>query len=333
MIMTRILVLVFIMVSMLLPAGCTTGEPEGKLDTVRLVGTIGPLSIPLAYMVENDVLADIAEETTLAVWSTPAQLQAIIAGGQGHFFSLPVNSAATFYNKGIDIKLLDCSIWNILFAISNDPDIESAADLAGKRVLVPYQGAVPDAIFQYALNGQGVNPVTGIDIVYAPDPVQASQLLLSGQEHYALLSEPSATSVIKKAGESGITLYRNLDMNTEWQKASGGKSRPAIAGTVALGDIAENRHVVERFREEYRKAIDWMLDNPQQAGEIGARVLAEQGFTAAVLTESMQNIDWDYVTADKAYEDIVDYFSALMELSPDYIGGKLPDDAFYYGRN
>jgi NitT/TauT family transport system substrate-binding protein len=227
--------------------------------------------------------------------------------------------------------LLDCSIWNILFVVSDDPDIESVTDLAGKTVVVPYQGAVPDAIFRYVLANQGVDPETDIDIYYAPDPVQASQLLLSGQEHYALLSEPSATSVLRRASASGITLYHNLNMGTEWEIATGGNSRSAIAGTVVLGDMAGNDEGVRRFREEYEKAIEWMLDNPEEAGELGARVLAEQGFTAEVLTESMQNIDWDYVPAEDARTDIQRFFEAMAELSPDYIGGELPDDAFYYG--
>ena len=45
----------------------------------------------------------------------------------------------------------------------------------------------------------------------------------------------------------------------------------------------------------------------------------------------MQNITWEYVPAEEARNDIQDFFTALMGLSPDYIGGKLPDDAFYYG--
>lgn len=320
--------IIVLLISLL--AGCSSGEGE-KLDTVRLVGTIGPLSIPLAYMAENNILGDVAQETTLTIWSTPTQLQAIIAGGQGDFLSLPTTSAATFFNRGIDLQLLDCSIWNILFLVSTDPDIGSAADLAGKRAVVPYQGAVPDAVFRYVLAGEGVDPETDIDIYYAPDPVQASQLLLSGQEQFALLSEPSATSVLNRAAASGVSLYRNLNMGDEWQIASSGESRSAIAGTVVLGTMKENNEVVRRFREEYEKAIAWMLDNPEEAGEIGARVLAEQGFTAEVLTESMQHITWENISAGDARDDIQDFFNALMELSPDYIGGKLPDDAFYYG--
>jgi len=313
-------------------SGCGNGSPPPqKLQNLRLVGTIGPLSIPLAYMVENNVFESVAERVTLETWATPQQLQAIIAGGQADFVSLPTNTAATFYNRGISLKLIDCSIWNILFLISTDPHVFSAADLVGKRVVVPYQAAVPDAIFRYVLMKQGIDPDRDIDIYYAPDPVQASQLLLSGQEHYALLSEPSATSVIMRAEATGLTVYRNLDMNRVWQAASLGESQSAIAGTIALGDMAENDTVTRLFVEEYRKAVAWLLDNPEEAGELGARVLADQGFTAPVLTESLKSIDWRFVAASDGRDDIEGFFKALMEINANYTGGQLPDNAFYYG--
>ena len=324
---------VFIITTLILiTGGCTSEEPAEKLSEVRLVGTMGPLSIPLAYMVENNVMESVAETTTMEIWATPVQLQAIIGSGQAEFMSLPTNSAATFYNKDIQLKLLDCSIWNILFLVSTDPTIATIEDLAGKRVVVPYQGAVPDAIFRYNLTKHGINPDTDIELYYAPDPVQASQSLLSGQETCALLSEPSATSVIKKGAESGLTIYRNLDMNHAWQSASDGSSRSAIAGTVALNDMAENDEVIDVFMTEYEKAVEWMLAHPREAGELGARVLEEQGFSAAVLTESLENIDWDFSPASDVRDDIEHYFNALMELSPDFTGGTLPDEDFYYGR-
>jgi NitT/TauT family transport system substrate-binding protein len=312
------------------PATSASPTPTPKVETIRLVGTIGPLTIPLAYIQQNNLLASVANKTTLDIWATPTQLQAIIAGGQGDFVSLPTNSSATFYNKGVPLQLLDASIWNILFLVSSDPNIKSITDLKGKTVAVPYQGAIPDAMFRYVLQKQGINPDTDINLFYATDPVQASQLLLAGQYQYVLLSEPSATQVILKAQGTATLLYRALNMQTEWQKASGGKNSTPIAGTVVLGAMKNRPEVVREFLTQYQKAIQWMLANPAQAGQVGAAALSQQGFTAEVLTESMKNIDWRFVTAPNARPDIESFFNALSQVSPNFIGGKLPDDAFYY---
>jgi NitT/TauT family transport system substrate-binding protein len=313
---------------------CTACEsapaPTNKLDNIRLVGTIGPLSLPLAYMVENNVLASVAEKTTLSIWANPTQLQAIISGGQGDFVSLPTNSAATFYNRGIDLKLLDVSIWNILYLVTDDGNIASLTDLKDKQVVVPYQGAIPDAMFRYVCQQQGMDPDTDLQIFYAADAVQASQLLLSGQEKYVLLSEPSATAVILNGKNRGLDLTRALNMKTEWEKASGGKNSTPVAGTVVMGQLKDNPTVVTAFAAEYQEAVDWMLANPEEAGKVGAKALAEQGFTAGVLTESLKNIDWKVTAAFDARADLEAFFTALGTVSPNFMGGKLPDPGFYY---
>lgn len=333
---TGLALLLISMVIVLMPSCTPAASPvtPPRLETVRLVGTIGPLSIPLAYMVENRSLAAVSDNTTLTVWANPTQLQAIISGGQGDFVSLPTSSAAIFFNRGVPLQLLDASIWNILYLVTPDKDIKSIEDLRGKRVVVPYRGAIPDAMFQYVSLNAGINPEKDIDFFYAADPIQASQLLLTGQERYVWLSEPSATSVILRAqaapGSQLPVLHRALNMKTEWEKAIGGRSSTPIAGTVVLGGMRDRPDVVETFLTEYQKAVQWMLANPVEAGQLGSRVLAEQGFTAEALTESIENIEWNFIRSGESRPDIEAFFQALTEVSPDYIGGKLPGEGFYF---
>ncbi len=119
------------------------------------------MTIPLAYMVEHNSLGPVANNTTLDIWANPTQLQAIVTSGQGDFIAVPTNSAALYYNRGIALKLLDSSVWNILYLVTTDASIKSAADLKGKKVVVPYQGAVPDAMFRVVLEKEGLDIATG----------------------------------------------------------------------------------------------------------------------------------------------------------------------------
>ncbi len=310
--------------------GRSASGTESKISNIRLVGTIGPMSIPLAYMVEHKSLDSVAEKTTLTIWANPTQLQAIITGTQGDFISMPSNSAAIFYNHGVYLQLLDTSIWNILYLITTDTSISSVSDLKGKRVVVPYQGAIPDAIFRVILEQNDIDLNSDLEIIYAPDPVQGSQLLLTGEEKYAILSEPSVTSVILTGQNSGRMFVRALNMSKELQKITGQATSTPVAGTVVLGNIQNQPDVINVFLKEYEKAVKWMLENPVEAGEIGAKVLVEQGFSAEVLTQSMQNINWEFVPAEEAKSEIEAFFNALSGISSNFIGGKLPDDNFYY---
>jgi NitT/TauT family transport system substrate-binding protein len=311
----------------------SASSPSGTmLDRIRLVGTIGPMSLPLAYMVKNNSLESIARTTSLTLWSNPTQLQAIITSLQGDFVALPTNSSSLYYNKGISLQLLDCSIWNILYLVTEDTGIKSITDLKGKRIVIPYQGAIPDAMFRFVWQQYGLDPDKDIDIYYAPDPVQASQLLLLDQDKYVLLSEPSATSVILNGQANGKKYIRALNMEVEWKKASGTNRSTPIAGTVVLGALKDRPEIINTFINEYQKAVTWIMANPQEAGVIGEKVLADSGFTAPVLSDSMNNISWRFVRSQDARPDIESFFSALSMVSPGFIGGKLPDSGYYYGK-
>ena len=328
------LVLVLFALASILVSACAgqaaSPLPTSRVDNIRLVGTIGPMSIPIQYMVEKNSLASVASKTTLSIWSTPAQLQAIITGTQGDFVSLPSNAAALYYNKGIVLQYLDNSVWNILYLVTPDTAIKSVADLKGKTVLVPYQNAVPDAMFQSLCQQSGLQPGKDITITYAPDPIQASQFLLNGNAKYVLLSEPSATSVILTGANSGMTFVRAVNVGASWRNSKDGRSVTPVAGNIVLGDIKGHPDIVKVFMAEYAKAVSWMLANPDQAGEVGARALAQQGFTAAVLSASSKYTEWRYVRAVDARADLEDFFNTLSGVSPNFIGGKLPDNGFYF---
>jgi NitT/TauT family transport system substrate-binding protein len=263
-----ILALVFtvILISvMALAAGCAdttnqtteTGGVTEKIPHLVLVGPVGPMAIPLAYLIENDKLADIADSYELKFWSASDQLTAYISGAEeGHFLTLPSNSSALLYNKGMDIQMLDISVWGIQYIISNDPEIQSMADLKGREVVIPFKGNVPDLMFRYICQQMNIDTSNDLTIYYANTPQQAAQLMLSGQKSISVLPEPLATQVLMKSSAAGLNLVRSINMQDAWGEASGSDTRVAIAGTIALSSIQENKYAVNRFLEEYSEQLN-----------------------------------------------------------------------------
>ncbi len=98
------------------PEADTPEEPEqpaettGKIDKIVISSPFSPPVMPMAYIVENNMLQDVADETELVVWNNPDQLRAMVTQEQVQFVSVPSNVASTFYNKGTDLKLLRVSI-------------------------------------------------------------------------------------------------------------------------------------------------------------------------------------------------------------------------------
>ena len=301
-----------------------------RVDKLKLVAPPGPMAIPLAYMVANNKLADVATETELVIWENGDQLKAMVAGKQGDFVTMPSNNAAIFYNKGLELRLLNISVWNITYLVTSDEAATSFSDIKGRSLVVPLQGSVPDVMFQYMAAKEGLDPQKDFELRYATDPTQAAQLLLAGQVESAVLSEALSTAVVLQTKDAEKPLRKAFAFDQAWQKASGAAGQPPIAGTCATANVMDKPEVVAAFEREYAAAVAWMLANPEEAGKLVETELPQLGLKAAVMTASLKSITWRYTPAAEARPHLEAFYQALTELSAQVIGGKLPDDAFYY---
>jgi NitT/TauT family transport system substrate-binding protein len=312
----------------------TTSGTSSKLDSLTLVAPPGPMAIPLAYMTVNDKLAEVAEQTELLIWENADQLKAMVAGEQGDFVTMPSNTSAIFYNKGLELQLLDISVWNITYLVTADSRAKSFTDIKGQSLVVSLQGSVPDVMFQYIATKEGLDPQKDFDLQYAVDPTQAAQLLLAGRVENAVLSEALATAAILQTQSTERPLYRAFAFDEAWVQAtgggSGGSALTPIAGTVATASVMDKPEVVAAFQREYEAALDWMLANPEEAGKLVETELPDLGLKASLMTSSLQNITWRFTPAAEARDSLEGFYTALSELSPEVVGGRLPDDGFYY---
>ena len=326
---------------LLLAAGCGSSDNGGatstttvKLDKLTLVAAPGPMAIPLAYLVANDKLAEVADEAELLVWENADQLKAMVAGGEGDFVTVPSNTAAIFYNKGLQLQLLDISVWNITYLVSSDAAAASFTDIKGQSLAVSLQGSPPDVMFQYLATKEGLDPQNDFELRYVTDPTQAAQLLIAGEVKNAVLSEPLATAALLQTKDAETPLSRALAFDVAWTAATGAAAGESaltpIAGMVATGRVMEQPGVIAVFEREYALAVEWMLANPEEAGMLVETELPQLGLKAAVMTASLKNITWKHTPAAEARASLEAFYTALTEISPEFVGGKLPSGAFYY---
>ena len=127
-----------------------------------------------------------------------------------------------------------------------------------------------------------------------------------------------------------IAIVPPLAFDAAWIAATARSEDTPIAGTVALKSVMDKPEVIAAFQREYVAAVKWMLDDREAAGEFVATELPQLGLDAAVMTASLESITWKYTPAEDAMWYLNRFYGRLSELSPEVVGGKLPDDAFYY---
>lgn len=304
-----------------------------KIDKIVIAGPFASVSHPILHMIETNALSDVADKVEFRLWKNPDELRAIAIKGGADFIAIPTNTAAILHNKGVDIKLLNVSVWGILGMISRDDSLKSLKDFKGKKIAVPFRADMPDIVFKQLLKKEGLDPQKDFELVYVASPVDAMQMLIMRRVDHALLAEPAISIALRKTKSFPVSLvapdlFRSVDLQKEWAKVFGTNGDIPQAGIAVMGNM-KDAHVIERFNEEYKKSLAWYKANPKQAGALVVKtldMLREDG-----VSDSIDHVRLKDVSAKDAKKELEFFFDILKAEDPKSVGEKLPQDSFYYG--
>lgn len=304
---------------------------QEKIKKLILAGPKSSVTHPMTYMIEAGLLDHVAEEVELVIWDNPDQLRSLIAGNQAHFTALPSYVAAMFANKGVPVRLLNISTWGILYIVSSDGEIKTISDLKGEEISMPFRNDMPDLVFKVLARKQGLDPATDFTLKYRTNLPAVVQDILSGKVKHGLLAEPLVSVALMRSSMmegKAPKLYRAVSLQEEWGKVYNRKAQIPQAGIAATPMITGNPEVVEAFQMAYEEAIAWSKSNPEEAGKIVEKHIS--GLKAKPVAISIRNAGLKFVSAEDAREEIEHFYTVLKSLNPAKIGGRLPDDDFYW---
>lgn len=308
-------------------------QAQEKISKLVLSGPFAAVSYPLIHMVETGALEDIAENIEFVVWKNPDQLRATVVGNKADFIAMPSNVAANLYNRGVELELLNISVWGVLWMVSREDGLKTLADFKGKEIAIPFRSDMPDIVFSRLVKNQGLDPKKDFTLRYVSNPLDAMQLLITRRVDHALLAEPAISMALRKTQSFPLKiiapdLYRSVDLQKEWGRQFERESLIPQAGMVALEATLKKPDLIERFNKEYAESLQWCLDNPEKAGEMVANYI--DLLTPEAVADSLAITIVKNVTAIEAREETEFFFNQMMNETPALIGGKLPDDNFYY---
>lgn len=302
------------------------------LERLVLAGPPASVSYPLIHMLESGALADLAQDVEFVLWTNPDQLRALVVGGQADFIATPTNVAANLYNRGADISLLNVSGWGSLWMVSRSPDMQTLADFKGMEVAIPFRADMPDIVFSFLAEQQGLDPARDFSIRYTSTPLDALQLLIMRQVDHALLAEPAVSMALRKTRSFPVSLvapelFRSVNLQQEWGRLQGSETRMPQAGLAASGSVRGNQHVVQRIEQAYALSNAWCFDHPLACGEMVAGHI--DMLSADAVADSLGAVPRYYASAAQARPELEAFFQLLLDRQPASVGGKLPDAGFY----
>ncbi len=307
-------------------------QADEKVDKIIIAGPFATVSHPILHMIERGALRDVAKKVEFRLWKNPDELRAIVIKGDVDFVAIPTNTAAILNNKGVDVKLLNVSIWGILGMISRDDNLKTLKSYKGKKIVVPFRADMPDIVLMQLLKKQGLDPKKDFELVYVSNPMDAMQMLIMRRVDHALLAEPAISMALRKTKSFPISviapdLYRSVDLQKEWAEVFNTDAEVPQAGMAVLPRM-NNKLIISRFLQEYDKSLSWYKSHPKEAGELVVKTLPM--LNADGVADSIPHVNLKNVSAVDSKEKLEFFFDVLKAEDPKSIGGKLPQDSFYY---
>jgi NitT/TauT family transport system substrate-binding protein len=165
-----------------------------------------------------------------------------------------------------------------------------------------------------------------MQMTYVQTPMEAAQLLAAGRATTAILSEPPATAAIMMAAKEGKTLKRAFDLNEVWGKHKG-KARIPMAGIALHASLVDEApELMAALKAGLVPAKTRVLADPAAAAKLAERTMEMR---PQIFEKAFPKFSIDVVSARAAKDELVAFYSTLLDLEPDAVGGKLPPDDFY----
>lgn len=242
----------------------------------------------------------------VSVLPSPNEAVAKLVNGELDMAVLPANTAAALYNKGVKIKAIAIVGEGMLSVIGSDEN--------SNAISVPGAGGTPDHMASLLYNYELDYSVTA--------PAQLAQMLIAGKSKLAILPQPFVSMVLSQNPDMKVI----RDVQSDWKALTGQDQYPMSILVSSESFAKEHEVLVYKTGVSYKNSIQWIAQNQNEAG---ARIEELGIMKAAMATDALPYCALVFKDGNEAANEANAYFKILMDLAPDAIGGKLPDEGFW----
>lgn len=321
----KILSLLLAAALLLLPACGATAKGMSAEGPVRIAGLKGPTTMGLVNLLDMEQQGTAALDYDLQLYGTADEIVPGLIKGELDMAAIPANLAAALYQKTKGgIQVVAVNTLGVLYVVEKGDTVHSMADLAGRTILSTGKGTTPEYLLRYLLEKNGLDPDKDVKIQYCSEATEVTaQMAAAQKDAIAVLPQPYVTA----AGMKDPSLRVALDLTAEWDKVS--DSQLVTGVTVVRTQYAqEHPDVVEAFLQEYAQSVRTANTDLDRT----AALCEQQGVVAkaAIAKKALPACNIVCRTGDEMQKDVSAYLSVLCAADPAAVGGKLPDEGFYW---
>ena len=312
-------------------SGAQSTAPAAQDVTLNVATLKGPTGIGMVKLMKDAKDGSTANKYNFTLAGAPDEITAKFMKGEFDIAAVPVNLAATLYNKMKgNVQVMAVNTLGVLYILENGNSIHSISDLKGKTIYATGKGATPEYILNYLLEQNGIDPEKDVTIEYKSEHAELATLMASGKAEICMLPEPNVTSVLRENKD----VHRALNLTTEWDKATekAGKKSTLVQGCIIVNKefAQKNKEAVDKFLTEYKASVDYVTASAVDASQL----VEEFGIMpkALIAELAIPNCNIIFLEGDTMKSTMQANLNVLFQANAKSIGGAMPGDDFYYSR-
>lgn len=297
--------------------------------SVNVAALKGPTAMGMVNLMENSAENNTGNNSyTFSIVGSPDEITPKLIQGEFDIAAVPANLASVLYNNTSgQIQVLAINTLGVIYIVENGNTINSVDDLKGKTIYASGKGASPEYSLNYMLKLNGIDPEKDVTVEYKAEHSECVAALTTTENGIAMLPQPFVATAQAKNENIRIA----IDMTKEWddaQKNSDNKSTLITGVVVARKEFVENNpDAVKDFMQQYSESVDYVNSNNDEA----AALIEKYGIISAeVAKKALPYCNITYIDGSDLKEKLSGYLNVLFEQNAKSVGGKLPNDDFYY---
>jgi len=306
-------------------AGCAVvmEEPIGEA-TIRVGSLKGATSMGLVGLMEEDEKENTKNDYDFTITGTADEIVALLGKGELDVAAIPANLSSILYNKMEgNIKVAALNTLGVLYIVENGNQLSSIEDLRGKTIYSTGKGTTPEHVLNYILASNSLEVGKDVNIEFKTEATEVANILATQENTIALLPQPFITASQGKNDK----IKTVFSIEDEWAKIN--KNSSQVTGVLVARKefIEENKVAFDLFLEEYNASVEYVNSNEKDAGVL----IGELGIVPAPIAEkAIPLCNIVFITEDDMEQKLSSYLEVLYNSDPQAVGGKLPDEGFYY---
>lgn len=300
--------------------------PAGSDLTVRVGSLKGPTSMGLVHLMDQSEKGEATGSYDFTMVTAADELLGKMVSGDLDIALIPANVASVLYQKTQSgITVIDINTLGVLNIVASDASIKAIADLKGKTLYLTGKGTTPDYVIQYLLKENGLT-ADDVTLEYKSEAAEVAAVLKEQPDAIGLLPQPFVTAACAQNDKLSIV----LDLTDEWDAVQGESGSRLVTGVTVVRNafLEEHQEVVDQFIADHKTSAAFTEEQPDQAAELIAKIgIIEK---APIAKKALPYCNIVCLTGDEMKAALSGYLEVLFEQDPKSVGGKLPEDHFYY---